>query len=1562
MGKTLRVLNIEDSQADTKLLERHLTVAGYDPIIERVENPDGMSAALAAKVWDVVVCDYTMPHFNALLALDVLQQSGKDLPFIIISGTVGEELAVNAMLTGAHDYIPKDNLTRLIPAIERELPQAENRRAKRQAEDERRVIFEITQGSITTPNLDEFLTLVHRSVGQIVYAENCFVLLHNAETDMFSFEFWVDSRDPRPEPKPRGNGFASYVLRTGTPLLLTSESKKELKDSGEAEQIGSTSLSWLGVPLRTPARTIGVLVLQHYDRENAYSQRDLEFLSAVGDQVALAIERQRAADLLRESEERYRSVVETASDAIITIDETSKILFINKAAEKIFGYTVAEMTGSQLTMLMPESFGDLHHKGIENYLESGNKHISWDQIEFPGLHRDGREILLELSFSEFTQLGNRYFTGLIKDITERKRTEENLRESNERFAAAFEQAPIGVALVSPDGRWLKVNRSLCELVGYSEKELLKLTISDITHPDDLKDSLNNLHRTLSREISNYQAEKRYIHRLGHVISVMLHVALICDKEHKPLYLIGQIQDITESKKAETALRESEERYRDLVENAIDIIYTLDLDGNYTSVNEACEVITGYSRNESLSRSMFNSITPEFRSKGAEMLAAHIAGKTMPAYELELIAKDGRRVAIEVNTKPIMENGVAIGVTGIARDITERKMVEKARLASELKYQNIFTFAPVGIYQSLGDGSLTTVNTALAEMLGYDSVDELLNKSLTDVYFDQNERAEMIQQYEGIGYATDIVIQWKRKDGSPIWVQLTAHAIKGTAGTTEYFEGFVRDITKQKSAEDALRASNERFHQLANNISDVFWVRSADMKEILYVSPAFEQVWGRPLKNLTESSLKWQEFIVPEDRELAASAYAELMADQPTIELAYRIIRLDGVMRWIRVRGFQIKDADGVLIRLAGIVTDITDQKLIEDSLLKSEERYRDLVENALDIIYTQDLQGNYTSINKAGETITGFTVEETLARNLSQAVAPEYQEKARGMIAAKLAGKDKTAYELEIIAKDGNRIAVEVNTRIVYENGVPIGIQGIARDITERKKAEAALEEAEEKYRSIFENAVGGIFQSTPAGKFISVNPAMARILGFESPADLIANRHDIATQHYVDPEYRTELNRMLGEESIVMGFECEVYRKDGSKIWTHENLRSIRDASGEVTHYEGYLEDITERKQLEEQFRQSQKMEAVGVLAGGIAHDFNNLLTAINGYSDLTLKKMPPDDPLRHNIEEVRDAGDRAAALTSQLLAFSRKQVLKPLVHNVNSVITEIERMLRRIIRENVDFRTILDPELGNIKADPGQIEQVIMNLAVNARDAMPNGGTLTIETQSVYLDKDYVSQHIAVEPGPFVKLIVSDTGTGIDEEVQKHIFDPFFTTKEVGKGTGLGLSTVYGIIKQSGGYIMVYSEIGHGTTFKIYLPCVDETVQKPKWMGDLDKRVTATETILLVEDEEIVRNLVREILLSDGYTVLEAASGKAAIAICETYSEPIHLLLTDVVMPKMGGADLKEHIIKLLPEIKIIFMSGYTDDSISQRGIMDANTVFIEKPFTPDGLANKVRVVLDS
>jgi PAS domain S-box-containing protein len=493
---------------------------------------------------------------------------------------------------------------------------------------------------------------------------------------------------------------------------------------------------------------------------------------------------------------------------------------------------------------------------------------------------------------------------------------------------------------------------------------------------------------------------------------------------------------------------------------------------------------------------------------------------------------------------------------------------------------------------------------------------------------------------------------------------------------------------------------------------------------------------------------------------------------------------------------------------------------------------------------------------------------------------------------------------------------------------------------------------------AIVEASPDATIEITLDGIITHWNPAAVKIYGYAAKEIIGRSLTLLAPTDRVD-ETLGILGRLRRGKRI-QGLETVRQRKDGKPIWVSLSAAPITDVTG-LAGASVIDRDISERKQLEEEYRQSQKMEAFGQLAAGVAHDFNNLLTIILGYSEILLIQLVAADPSRELIGQIRKAGERAAGLTRQLLAFGRKQILAPVVLDLNSLLSEIEKMLRRLIGEDVELITLLDPGLGRLKVDPGQIEQVVLNLAVNARDAMPTGGRLTIRTHNTVLTETQAREHADLPPGPYVLLAVSDRGCGMDEATMARIFEPFFTTKEVGKGTGLGLATVFGIIAQSGGFIEVDSALGSGSTFRIYLPQIGEDARCEELNHAQIKIPRGDETILLVEDEESLRDLAQMILEANGYAVLTAQSGDDAVRICQEHPDVIHLLLTDVVMPKMSGRELTAFLGSSRPKMKVLYMSGYTDDTMVRHGLQDAEINFLPKPFTPVTLAQKVRGVLD-
>jgi len=520
-------------------------------------------------------------------------------------------------------------------------------------------------------------------------------------------------------------------------------------------------------------------------------------------------------------------------------------------------------------------------------------------------------------------------------------------------------------------------------------------------------------------------------------------------------------------------------------------------------------------------------------------------------------------------------------------------------------------------------------------------------------------------------------------------------------------------------------------------------------------------------------------------------------------------------------------------------------------------------------------------------------------------------------------------------------------------------LPAIERELREAK-ARATLRATEASYETLVEHAPVGIYRSSPEGRFLSVNAAVVRILGYDAAADVLGLH--MARDVYADA---AERQRLVERDSYSArqydNVEATWKRRDGRLLTVQLSVRAVRDAAGRVEYYETFVRDVTDQRRLQQQVLQSQKLEAVGRLAGGIAHDFNNLLTVITSYSDLLLEDLSPGDPKRDDLEQVRKAADGAAALTRQLLAFSRQQVVEPRVVSLNTVVEGLQKILRRVIGEDVELTTTLAPDLGAVRADVGQLEQVLMNLAVNARDAMPTGGRLTIETANVEHDPDYARGHDAAAVRRFAMLAVSDTGCGMDDATKAKIFEPFFTTKEPGKGTGLGLATVYGIVQQAGGFIWVYSEPGHGTSFKIYLPQVDATAEVAAAATGA-RAPGGTETVLLVEDAAAVRAVTKQVLERHGYAVLEAPGGEAAVRLAQRHRGPIHLLLTDVVMPRVSGRELAEQLARVRPDTRVLYASGYTDDSVVRHGILESGTAYLQKPFSPESLARKVREVLDA
>jgi two-component system, cell cycle sensor histidine kinase and response regulator CckA len=633
---------------------------------------------------------------------------------------------------------------------------------------------------------------------------------------------------------------------------------------------------------------------------------------------------------------------------------------------------------------------------------------------------------------------------------------------------------------------------------------------------------------------------------------------------------------------------------------------------------------------------------------------------------------------------------------------------------------------------------------------------------------------------------------------------------------------------------------------------------------------------------------------------------------------------------------------------------------IRRELVDREVLFHLISENAADMIAVVDMDGKRIFNSLSYQKVLGYSPEELQAFSTFEQIHPD--DRARVQKAAedaRLSGMG-TTLEYRLRHKNGEWLVLESTSSVIRNaKGDPEKLVIVNRDVTERKKADEALRRSEAGFRSVVEDAPYGIYRASTAGRFLQVNPALQRMLGYELTEELLSK--DLASEIFRNPgEYQRLIEHLIRTEEI-KDVEMEWKRKDGTPITVHCTGRRVNDENGAIAYFDALAEDVTDKRILERQLRMAQKMEAIGRLSGGIAHDFNNLLGVIIGYSRVLKRELGTNTALCEHALEIEKAGQRAASLTKQLLAFSRQQVLTPAILNLNTLASDMEKMLPQLLGEDIKVSMVLDPKLGSVKADQSQIEQVIMNLAVNARDAMPMGGKLKIETANVELDQAYVWSHPGSKVGSYVLLAVTDTGTGMDSATLTHIFEPFFTTKELGKGTGLGLATVYGIVKQSNGYIGLESALGKGTSFQIYLPRHAGQAAVDEQKTDPADNLRGSETILLVEDSEPLRKLAKSFLESSGFLVLSAESGEDALVVAARFGKAFDLLLTDVVMPGINGRVLAESLSKRQPGMKVLYMSGYSDSFIAGHGVLDAGTHLLHKPFIEEVLIRKIREVLD-
>ena len=1081
-------------------------------------------------------------------------------------------------------------------------------------------------------------------------------------------------------------------------------------------------------------------------------------------------------------------------------------------------------------------------------------------------------------------------------------------------------------------------------------------LRDIVHPDDVAQIETCVQRALAgEEVAPH--EVRVVVDGGRTRWIRHHLRALTDSGgDTPTYLIGVAHDITAAKRDGCSVRT-------LLDTTPEMALLIDLEGRLLAANESFARGVGIPITELLGTSLLNLLPPDVAARRRARALEVIASGEQLSFEDEWDGRDYTNLICPLRDERNEVTRLAI----YSRDVTAHRQWADAYLG--LVDQSILGMA------ILQRGRMVFANRAIADLTGC-AEKELASFAPEDllevVYPDDREAVRRDMSALLAGEALPRLAEFRvvHRDGSVRWLQVNASTIDYLGGPA--LDISCLDVTERRRAEADLRTAHADLEHAQRIARFGTWRWSAQSSETMW-SEGMYRIYGLEPQQDPPHSDSWMKHVHPADREAVAAAIQDALDGTRNYDLVYRILRhCDGEERWLHTVGDVIRDDSGRALALVGTAHDMTEYFRTEAALADSELKFRSIVEQSPDGIVLTDEHGIIVEWNEAIERMSGISRRQALGKPIwemqlamlpaEQRVAHQlerFEAETRGVCASGTATWLGRIIEQEYERPERSRWIAQMHVSAV-RFGERFTLLAISRDVTEQRRAQQELENRRIEMGQIQRTLPDALVYTDAERRIVQVNPAFTRIYGYE-PDEVLGC--DLSLLHAGTEQrlQQDELRRRVwaGESTSVQ--ELEFARKDGTVFLGESLCTVLRDADDRITGFMHFVRDVSDRKKLGQQLAQAQKLEAIGQLAGGVAHDFNNILTAIMGFSDFLLRDLDRDDPRYEDLEAIRRSGERAVGLTRQLLTFSRRQMLQPRVLDLNGVISNMGRMLRRLISEDIEMSFTLAPNISPVKVDVGQVEQVLLNLVVNAREAMPFGGSITIRTDEADVDAGLQCFCGDVTPGRYVLLEIADTGQGMDEATLSHLFEPFFTTKET--GTGLGLATVLGIVTQSKGHVTVSSAPGAGATFRIYLPCVDpaEAISRTD-RSEAAGHGAGTETILLVEDADAVRDLACRILSSRGYTVLEAGNGEHALRVVAEHHGQIDLLVTDVVMPGgMSGRQLAERLVSACPGLRVLYMSGYTDEDIVQHGVLNSGSAFIEKPFTPTILLNKVRDVLD-
>jgi len=1258
-------------------------------------------------------------------------------------------------------------------------------------------------------------------------------------------------------------------------------------------------------------------------------------------------ERKRSEQKILESEQELRAILSASPIGILRV-RNRVVDWANESMSRISGYTAEELKGKDLRFV---------YVSDEEYERAGSVLYREGQCKARYVRKDGSIVYAHVQASP---ADNDSYIVTVTDITRQKQIENALRFTQ----FAVDRALDSILWVRKDGTLRYVNDGLCRATGYAREELLSMTIHDID-ADFPEEAWNNLW-SKARDLGPLVFETHYRRKDGTVYPAEVSVNFLVydDVDHACTFA----RDITGRKQAEVKIAQAAQEWQTTFDAINDMVMIIDGEYRITRVNNAAAAF--FNRPvKGIVGTRYYVLMDGVEAPPEACFFAKMRSTKKPM-TTEWYDKS-RGIWLSLSMDPILDSeGNVTGAVCIGKDITDRKLSEDALRESERKFRDLAEQSGVGIYV-VQDGLFKYANARFVAIGGWEA-DEVIEKMgprdwtyPEDVpLVEENIRRRISGETDSLHYEFRIVTANKEIKNVEVYGARTTY--QGRSAVI----GTLLDITDRKRVEGELQHERETFSTILEH--HPFGIAQIDWKgRHLYINPAFTKITGYTLEDVPTVE-EWFRKAYPDPdyrKEVAASWQKLGLIKEESDDAAFRIVCKGGTEKDMEFRATRVKDF--VIV----VVHDVTKQRQAERALRESEDKYRNIFENAIEGVFQVTPYGCFLSVNPAMARMFGFDSPGDFLSAITNGEEQLYINPEDCTILKRLC--EDTGYverfEAPMRHKDGRILQISINVRAVRDaNGAIICYEGTAEDITNREHAEEQLRAAHQQLLDIIEFLPDGTFVIDKDKRVVAWNHACEEMTGVKKEdiigrgdyayavpfygerrpilIDYVTERSDQGREHY--SAFRRKGNVLLGE-----AFLPRLYNGKGAYLSGHAS--PLMDKYGNVVGAIESLNDVTELKRLESQLRHAQKMEAVGQLAGGIAHDFNNILTAIMGYGNLLQMKISENDPLKLYADKILAVTQKAANLTQSLLAFSRKQVIELRPQRMNAVIQEMEKLLERLLTEDIDLEIVFCDRDLTVLADITQIDQVLLNLVTNARDAMPKGGKLRIETNQAVLDEEFRRTHGYGEPGEYALISVSDTGIGIDNKVKEKIFEPFFTTKEMGRGTGLGLSIVYGIVKQHSGYIDVHSEQGRGTTFHIYLPTT--TLQVEEEVSGAAEAKGGMETILVAEDNHDVRELIVSVLSDKGYTLVEAVDGKDAVEKFMKYKDTISLAVLDVVMPRKNGKEVYQEIQRVKPDAKVLFTSGYTGDVVLGKGIRDGALNFISKPLSPAELVLKVREILD-